>query len=602
MRLRKPAVAMSAVGALVAAACGGSSGGSSTHTDRTPSSTRSDSGTTGTSALGMNAHVEPPAPPIPGARKGGTLTVLSASEVSESSPYHVGSMDPTDAYNPPPYSILTGLVVRSLTQYVYDPDSKEMILVPDLATDLGRPSLDFMTWKFTLRRGVKFENGRPVTAADVKYGIERSFDRKTFPDGAAYSNEYFLHGETYQGPYRSPGPYAGVTVHGRTVAIHMSKPFPDMPYFGTFPAMSAIPPGKASEPVTYKNHPWATGPYMFKPGGYVPNKSLVLVKNPYWDPDTDPGRHQYLEEIDFNFITDSARIDQIMLADTGTGQTTLSYDTVRAADYPKFRSTASDRLVRGSYPCTFWWAPDNRKITDINVRRALAYAYPYQAAWTAAGEIPGVTALPASNLLPLGFPGRVEYNPLPGHIPGTTDPAKAKALLKAAGKMGYPIRFPYLSDDQASVTVRNAIARALTAAGFDPHPVATTQKHYYRDVLDPQATVNVRSGGWCTDWPSGHEFFPATFRSTDIASDGLGSNLAAFSSRVVDDRIDAIPHLLLTEQPPAWNALDELIQTRYFPVIVTGYLGVAAMRGSKVHNDFIDPTFGMPTWKDIWIS
>ena len=70
----------------------------------------------------------------------------------------------------------------------------------------------------------------------------------------------------------------------------------------------------------------------------------------------------------------------------------------------------------------------------------------------------------------------------------------------------------------------------------------------------------------------------------------------------MDDRIRAIPHLLLTQQAPAWNALDKLIQTRYFPLVVTGYDGVAMMRGSKVHNDVDDATLGLPTWKDIWLG
>jgi len=544
-------------------------------------------------SVGLNANVKAPAAPIPGAEKGGTLTVLSADGLA--------TTDPTEVYNPPELSILSGLVVRSLTQYVYDPKSRQMIVVPDLATDLGRPSLDFKTWKFTLRPGIRFENGRRVTPEDLEFGIERSFDRDKFPDGPAYSNQFFLHGDTYKGPYTSPGPYNGVTVDGRTITIHMATPFPDMPYWGTFPAMGPIPPGEASDPATYQNHPWATGPYMFK--DYTPGKALVLVRNPYWNPNTDPGRHQYVDGFDFNFATDSAKIDQVMLADTGTGQTTISFDSVLADDYQEFSTTASDRLIVGSYPCTSWWSPDNRKITDIRVRRALAYAYPYQAAWAAGGQIPGVTRIPASNLLPPGFPGRVEYNPLPGHTPGETDPAKAKTLLTAPGQLNYPIRWAYLSDDHTSVAVKNVVVKALRAAGFDPQPVATTQANYIPDIVDnPKAPVNVRPTGWCSDWPSGNEWFPPTFRSTDIAKDGFGTNFAAFSSKAVDDRIAAVPHLLLTQQAPAWNALDKLIQTRYFPVVVTGYYGVAMMRGSKVHNALNDPTFGKPTWKDIWIG
>lgn len=59
-----------------------------------------------------------------------------------------------------------------------------MVLVPDLATDLGRHNANFTSWTFTLRPGVMFSNGRPVTPQDIAYGIERSFDREMFPSGA----------------------------------------------------------------------------------------------------------------------------------------------------------------------------------------------------------------------------------------------------------------------------------------------------------------------------------------------------------------------------------------------------------------------------------
>jgi peptide/nickel transport system substrate-binding protein len=588
MGLKRLVVAMSAA-ALTLAACTGTG---SNNTPSTPSSITEETPAEQVGS-GLDPYAEPPAPPIPSAKKGGTLTVLA------SSPFPVGPLDPTQAYNAVGLSILRGLVTRSLTQYVYDSSTKGMVLIPDLATDLGRPSVDFKTWRYTLRPGVKFENGRAVTAKDLEFGIERSFDGDTFPYGATYSTEYFLHGDTYNGPYSSPGPYNGVTVDGNTITIHMSKPFLDMPYWGSFPEMGPIPPGAASDPKTYKKHPWATGPYMFKPGGYVPDESLVLVKNPYWDPDTDPGRHQYVDELDMNFTTDSAEIDQVMLADTGDGQTTMSYDTVLAADYQEFNTSARDRLVVGSGPCTYIWYPDNRKITDVNVRRALGYAYPYRAVWAAQGQIPGVTRTPASNLTPPGFPGRVAFNPLPGHVPGSTDPVQAKALLTAAGKLGFPIRFPFATDDPTSLAVERVIARALRAAGFDPQPVGRTRLHNYHFQSRPDAPLNVRSSGWCPDWPSGNSWFPATYQSTDVPTDG---NWEVFSSRAVDDRMDAIPTLLLAQQAPAWNALDKLVQTQHFPIVVTGYSGVAMMRGSKVHNVHDDPILGLPTWKDIWLG
>ena len=238
------------------------------------------------------------------------------------------------------------------------------------------------------------------------------------------------------------------------------------------------------------------------------------------------------------------------------------------------------------------------------MRRALAYAYPYQAAWAAGGEIPGVTRLPATNVMPPGIPGRVEYNPLPGHAPGDDRPGQGQGAADGRRQAGLPdqVRLP---DRRPDVGRRQERHRAgADAAGFDPQPVATTSANYVDGLpAEPEGAgqrplerlvlaTGRRVARGC----------PPLFQSTDIAKAGFGSNFAAFSSKAVDDRIDAIPQLLLTEQPPAWNALDKLIQTKYFPVVVTGYGGVAMMRGSKVHNVFDDPTFGMPTWKDIWIG
>ena len=180
-----------------------------------------------TGDVAIDPHHPAPAVPIRGAARGGTVTVLS-SVTGLGLPT---SLDPTDAYlglvTP---SILSSLVTRSLTQYVYDPHRETMVLVPDLATDTGRPNPDFTSWTFTIRSGVRFENGTEVTAADVAYGIKRSLDRKDFPLGAPYSTQYFLDGDTYHGPALSgrcrgtshltrtlPGP-------GREGASRMTRP------------------------------------------------------------------------------------------------------------------------------------------------------------------------------------------------------------------------------------------------------------------------------------------------------------------------------------------------------------------------------------------
>ena len=199
-----------------------------------------------------------------------------------------------------------------------------------------------------------------------------------------------------------------------------------MDYYASFPAFTAIPQAK-DNPQTYGKKPLATGPYKF--ADYKPGSELKLVKNDQWDPNTDPGRIQAVDGWDFKFGQDTAKLENIIINDQGSAQTTLTYDNVTPSSY---RSISSDkaRLVTGTSPCTYMWFIDYTKIKELEVRQALGWAYPYEAAWKAGGEIEGLTRVPGTAILPPGTAGRVDYQALDGQDGKTTDPAKAKALLK----------------------------------------------------------------------------------------------------------------------------------------------------------------------------
>jgi peptide/nickel transport system substrate-binding protein len=587
MRLKTPLIALSSVGLLALAACGGSG---SSGPQSSPS--KFEGGKTGNA---QDPTAKGPVT-IEGAQKGGTVTVLTLGGLTT-------TMDPSEIYYTDTSSIFSGLIGRSLTQYKYDPTTKNMVLVPDLATDLGQHNDNYTKWTFTIRDGVKWQDGSPVTAKDVAFGMTRCMDASAFPTGACqyYSNVYFKGGSSYKGMYTSgQKTFSGIKVNGNQITISMDKPFPDMPYWGTFPANGPVPQGKVSDPKTYKNHPWSTGPYMIK--SFNPSKELVLEKNPYWDASTDPARTQYPDGYDFKLQTQSEKIDQILLADTGSGQTTLTYDDLLAPDFQKMQQQSPDRLTLGGSPCTYYWAPDNRKITSKKVREALSWAYPYKNAILAAGLIPNVNAIPATNLMPPGLPGRTPYN-VTGRKGFSTDPGKAKALLKSANAMGYEIKFLFRTDDPVSVKTKDAIVRGLTEAGFKATPVPTTTANYVAARDNTKEDINVRSAGWCSDWPSGSTWMPPVLGSTHPdQTNSFGSNYAAFSNKSADNQMDAIQRMPLDKQAAAWNALDKQIATKYFPLFTTYYTGIAQAHGSKIQGDYDDNTLGMPTWKNIWIS
>ncbi|MEZ5095006.1 MAG: ABC transporter substrate-binding protein [Nocardioides sp.] len=571
-------------------ACGGSGGGGDQPTSK-PSVDVSKGGNTGSA---MDPNRQGPVE-IDGAQTGGIIKVISVNGLN--------TMDPSEAYYTNTYSILSGLVTRALTQYAYDPETDTVTLVPDLATDTGQHNADYTEWKFTLRDGIKYENGDPVTAEDIKFGMERTMDLQTFPESPGfYSTQYFEGGDSYDGPYSSKGKKTldSISVDGNTITIKMATPFPDMPQWASFPANGPVPQGKASDPAKYRLHPLATGPYMFDK--YTPEKSLTLVRNPYWDPATDPGRTAYPDGYDMRFDVASEKIDQILLNDQGDAKNTLSYDDVLAPDLRKFQSQASDRLLIGPTPCTQYWAPDYRKITDIKVRQALAWAFPYEGSQLAAGRILGVNRILGSELLPPGTPGRVEYENIPGHAAGQTDAAKAKALLEEANAVGTEISFLFSTDDPNDVKAKDVVVAALKEAGFKPKPVPTTIAEFSTVRADPDAKINVRAGGWCADWPSGASWFPVLLKTTDIAKDGLGQNLAAFSEPAVDQQIDDILAMPIEDQAAAWGDLDKSIAEDYFPLMVRGYYGVAQMRGSNINGMYNDLVTSMPTWKWMWLT
>ncbi|MGC4112648.1 MAG: ABC transporter substrate-binding protein [Nocardioides sp.] len=591
MRFKSPLIAISAVGVLALSACGGS--GSSSTESQDQASQNANIGNTGN---GQCPKCTGPIT-ISGAQKGGTVTVLTLTGLTT-------TLDPSEIYYTDTSSIFSGLIGRSLTQYKYDPTTKNMILVPDLATDLGTHNDNYTQWKFTIRSGVKWgENGQPVTAKDVAFGMTRCMDAATFPTGACqyYSNVYYKGGSSYKGMYTDPGSkFKGIKVNGNTITINMAKPFPDMPYWGTFPANGPVPSGKQSDPKTYKNDPWSTGPYMIDK--FSPQKELILKKNPYWDAASDPARTQYPDGYDFKLQQQSEKIDQIMLANSGSGQTSLTYDDLLAPDYNQLKSKDPSRLTLGGSPCTYYWAPDNRKITNKKVREALSWAYPYKNVILASGLIPNVNAIPATNLMPPGLPGRTEYN-VTNRQGFDSDPAKAKALLKSANALGYEIKFLFRTDDQVNVQVKNAIVKGLTEAGFKATPVPTTTANYVAARDNTSEDINVRSAGWCSDWPSGSTWLPTLYGSTDPDhSHSFGTNYAAFSNKKVDQQMDAIQKEPLADQPGAWNDLDKSVMTKYFPLFTTYYTGIAQAHGSKIMGDNDDNTLGMPTWKDMWVS
>ncbi len=562
-----------------------SSGGSS-------SSSSSGSGSSSSSAEpGATAALLPdakgPSPAVPGAKTGGTLTVAYATAPS--------GMDPSSQYYQDSAAILN-LTNRQLTAFTIR--NGKSVLVPDLATNLGTRSADGLTWTFKLKPGLKYEDGSVIKAADIGYAIKRSFAQTELPGGPTYQNEFFKDGDKYKGPYKDGEKFAGVsTPDDTTVIIHLRKKFETLPYYASFSQFSPIPKAKDTK-ANYSNHPLASGPYKFK--SFTQGTSLALVKNTNWDPASDPARHQYVDEYDFKFGIDDIKSQQAILASNGPDATTLNWDPIDAQFLSKVLGPKKAQFITGQSPCVIALNMDTRKM-PLPVRRAMAVAYPYDDARKAAG-LTSVSFTPAHTLNLPQIPGFLNYT-LPGLTgTGNGDPAKAKAMLAAAGKSNFEVKYYYRNDDPTAQQVNLVRKAALIKAGFKVKDMGVATKEQRTLIADPKSPINFLQspGGWCFDWPSADSIFPPLLSSTVLKTGGTGwGNL---TDPKIDAEMNRISALSITAQGPEWGKFDKMVEQTILPAIPYYYDKSNAVFGTKVHNVVNDPNHGIVALTDIWVG
>src|SRR6266576_3718851 len=96
-------------------------------------------------------------------------------------------------------------------------------------------------YAFNLKPNVKFEDGTTVTSQDVKYAVERTFDRSVLPNGPSYFATLLAgNAAKYPGPFTNRsknimGLTSVTTPDATTVVFHLNQPFADFNYVVAFP-------------------------------------------------------------------------------------------------------------------------------------------------------------------------------------------------------------------------------------------------------------------------------------------------------------------------------------------------------------------------------
>ncbi|WP_446666450.1 ABC transporter substrate-binding protein [Flexivirga sp. B27] len=581
------ALTASGAAALSLAAC--SSGGSPSSSGGGGSNTAAAQQTKAAVAA-TNPDLKGPAPAVTGAKKGGTLNIDDGSNPP--------TMDPSGIYYIDSNAYATQYLFRTLTQYKIV--KGKPVLVPDLAEGVGKPSADGLTWTFKIKPGLKYSNGKPVKLADFVYAIKRSFATESVAaNGTNYQMEFLKGGSSYKGPFRQPhAKFPGVTTKGsNTLVFHLSKKMPSFNYFASFPEFSPIPQS-ADTKGKYQLHPLTTGPYQV--ANYTKGQKMVLTRNKYWDPKTDPVRNAYPNKININFSIQDLPSQQRILANSGVGANTINIDAIDASLVNKVTGTQKDQFALGPSSCEFFDELDSRKI-PLNIRKAIGYAWPFNEMRKAAGAS-SLSYQPATTYAAPSLQGFKKYSPLPYATgQGNGDPAKAKAILKKAGKLGFKLSYYYVSDKPTKVAANNAEKAGLEKAGFKVKDIPVSTAEYEKKISDPSAPVNMGQGtpGWCYDWPTGDSVYPVLFNGAGIPN---GLSVGQFKNAKVNAEMAKIGQLPPAKAAPKWAALDKELMTKYFPSIPDDYSMNSATFGKNIGNVVMNPLISMPSLSQIWVK
>jgi len=278
-------------------------------------------------------------------------------------------------------------------------------VIPVLATSYVK-SKDGLTYTFTLRSGVTFSNGDPLTAADVVFSLKRA---------AASTSGY---------PYQNLVANVSTVTSPSSDTVVVTLSHPDSQFIYNLAAYSN---GVVLDPSAVANiatAPVGTGPYVFQ--SQVSNYDIVLTANPtYW------GGTPKLSTVTFRYFLSSTTLDSALKS----GEIQVIDNLASAQDIGQFKGNSAYQVITGPTEGKIDLTINDSvgPLKKLKVRQAIAYATNKKAVLKIDGDNYG-TVIGSDQV-----PGDPWYTPSVNKTYAYS-PAKAKKLLAQAGyKHGFSL-------------------------------------------------------------------------------------------------------------------------------------------------------------------
>lgn len=485
-RRRIAAGALLAAATMVAAtACGGGNG--------------SGGGDKGTAGLAFNAGVNKVL--NPSNKKGGELKFIGSQEAD--------SWDPQRGY----YGFVWDFAryyTRQLVTFKAEPGAASTELVPDLATDTGKVSADGLTYTFTLKDGVTWEDGKPITSKDIKYGIERIWAQDVISGGPIYLQQVLDPGKTYKGPYKDTaadklGLKAIETPDDKTIIFKLPKANGDFMQMLAMPAASPVRQDKDTG-AHYGLKPFSSGPYKWD--SYKPKQSIKLVRNDKWDAKSDTVRKALPDSISVTFTTNADDMDNRLIE--GEYDIDINATGVGAAARQKVLQQHKENADNPQTGFIRYAVFPQTVIPNVECRKAIIYAADSKSLQTARGG-PQAGGDIAPNMLPPAVKGADPKADPYGKLSGAPDIAKAReALAKCGQPKGFKTTIAVRNNKPIEIATAESLQQSLKAVGIDAQIDQYDGAQTSGIIGSPKVVKEKGYGiiimGWGADFPTGQGF------------------------------------------------------------------------------------------------
>jgi peptide/nickel transport system substrate-binding protein len=383
----------------------------------------------------------------------------------------------------------------------------------ELASDIKR-SDDGLTFTFTLRDGVKFQDGRVLSSADVKYTLDLVFS-SNFAKSASFFEGFGAEKRSYIKSVEAPD--------GRTVVVTLTKPWVGL--LSNLVPVAIIPKDSYE---SQKSHPLGTGPFKFIRYDNVQQVCDVEAFAEYWE-----GAPK-LQTIRVRVISDMNALQLELQAgrvDIAPMPTSLSPDAVKRLEQQPHLQV---KAFPGSNVVLLTINTSSPPLDNVKVRQAIAYA------------IDRETMIKS---LLLGF-GRTAHSIIPeeswSYSPGHTysyDPAMAKRLLDEASlpdpdgdgprmRFDKPVVYKLSSSSTAGRQYAGVIQNYLKEVGI-PVDIQTPEQNALFDELK-RGNFQIAY----TQWVGGNQdpiFYKDLFATSEIPTEARPSrNRSRYSNKELD--------------------------------------------------------------------